>query len=186
MTDHPTYCTVRELVMAAIWTRMSGAASPIFTSGGSGNQTLILSIPLLFTADELEADEYRTMRAVLCAHAINLYFKSHLEAVAHTCVGVSAAAGAAGATVLWLADGDETGVTHAINTLVGSLYGMVWDGARLSCALKGSTAAVEAINAARMAASGFALPAGEGIIGHNVRDTLQRIKRTMPGAICNA
>ncbi len=70
---------IRRLVMAAIWARMAGTSRPIFTSAGSGNQGIMVSIPPICVAQEREpAGKDATLRAVLLAHTINLYFKAFM------------------------------------------------------------------------------------------------------------
>ena len=153
---------------------MVGVPRPVFTSGGSGNQGLMISIPILCMADQYDANELETLQALIVANSVNLYFKAFMGEVSDICGGISAGAGTA-AGISWLLERDLTVIKHAINTVVASLYGMICDGAKASCSLKGATSSVEAINAAWMAANGFSIPEGEGVIRKDLPQTLRSL-----------
>ncbi|MFO8060117.1 MAG: L-serine ammonia-lyase, iron-sulfur-dependent, subunit alpha [Bacillota bacterium] len=153
---------VRELVMAAICARMKGVPRPVFTSGGSGNQGLMVSVPILCMAELLQASDARILKALVLAHSVNLYSKAFIGELSDVCGAVGAGAGVAGAVCQLLGGSDEE-VARAVNAMITSLYGMVCDGAKVSCSLKGATAAVEGLNAGWMAVSGSLFPDCEGV-----------------------
>ncbi len=162
---------VHERVLNAISARMGGTPWPILTSGGSGNQGIVLSIPIVCAARALQKSREQTLRALYLGNAVNMYIKSHMGSISSVCGVVGASAGAAAATS-WLLDEDLCRVTKSINMVLSALYGMLCDGAKASCALKGSVAAVHGLNSAFMVHKGLDIPGSEGIIGETFEETL--------------
>ncbi len=158
-------------VAAAVSARMAGVVWPVLTSCGSGNQGISVSIPVLLAAGSVEAGPSREVRALLLAHATNLYIKAFMGTVSAVCGAISAGAGVA-ASVCWLMGGDEGQVEGAVQAVIGNLYGMVCDGAKGSCAMKCAAAVTEGILAAQVASKGV-YPQGEaGIVGRSLKDTV--------------
>lgn len=79
------------------------------------------------------------------------------------------------AAISWLLSRDVSQVKKAINVVLSALYGLICDGAKASCALKGSVGAIQGLNAAFMVYRGLSVPEGEGIIGSTIEDTLDTV-----------
>ncbi len=186
--------TARLWCAAAVSARMGGTQWPILTSGGSGNQGILVSIPVLLAARERETagtpepapaqatsgpadegtDRSALARALVLAHAVNLYFKAFTGGVSALCGSVTGAAGVA-AAVCHLAGGSPEEVESAVQLAAGGLFAMVCDGAKGSCALKIGEGAAVGVNAGRLARLGGSIPVGEGIVGRTVEETARTL-----------
>ncbi len=165
--------------VVAISARMGGTPHPVMTSGGSGNQGIMVGLPVLMVADSLGAADNVKIKALMIGHAVNLFIKSYMGEISSVCGAVSAGAGTAAATA-WLMEeagrskGDPWVCTEAaVNMALSALYGMVCDGAKGSCALKGGLAVVQGILSGKMAHRGMKINTPEGILGKGLRDTLK-------------
>jgi L-cysteine desulfidase len=165
---------VHHRVLGAISARMGGTPWPVLTSGGSGNQGIMLAVPVLCAAESLQVGREDAARALYLGHAINLYVKSYMGSISCVCGAVSAGAGVA-AAISWLLSRDIGQVEQSINIVLSALYGMICDGAKASCALKGSVGAIQGLNAAFMVYRGLSVPEGEGIIGSSIEETLDTV-----------
>ncbi len=165
---------VHQRVLSAISARMGGTPWPVLTSGGSGNQGIMLAVPVLAAAKSLQVTSEEATRALYLGHAVNLYVKSYMGSISCVCGAVSAGAGVA-AAISWLLSRDVCQIKKAINIALSALYGMICDGAKASCALKGSLGAIQGLNAAFMVYRGLSIPEGEGIIGFTIEETLETV-----------
>jgi len=170
----------RLLTAAAVSARMGGTAWPVLTSGGSGNQGILVSVPVLLASRSLGRDETCLARALTLAHAVNLYLKAFAGEVSALCGSLTAGAGVA-AAVAWLeslGSGREAeSVRRAVQMVAGALFGAVCDGAKGSCALKIGESAATAVVAGRIAARGGGLPCAEGLVGRTVEETAHTVGR---------
>lgn len=161
--------------VAAISARMGGTPWPVLTSGGSGNQGVMVGLPVLMVANALQVSDEKKIRALLIGHSMNLYIKSYMGEISCVCGAVSAGAGVA-AAVAWLLGASDEQSEEGVNMVLSSLYGMMCDGAKGSCALKGGLAAVQGIISAKMAVKGLQVPAQEGILGNSLEATLRTLQ----------
>ena len=66
-------------------------------------------------------------------------------------------------------------MVHAMQSVIGTFSGMLCDGAKLSCAYKVSTVAASAVQFALLALSGAHVPAGDGIVGRTIEETIRNL-----------
>ncbi len=165
--------------IAAISARMGGTPWPVLTSGGSGNQGIMVGLPVFMVANALQAPDEKKIRALMIGHSMNLYIKSYMGEISCVCGAVSAGAGVA-AAVAWLLETSREQAREqteeAVNMVLSSLYGMMCDGAKGSCALKGGLAAVQGIISAKMAVRGLKVHTQEGILGSSLEATLKTLQ----------
>jgi len=64
-----------------------------------------------------------------------------------------------------------------MTNMMANLSGMVCDGAKLGCALKLATAASTAVETAALAGDGIRVPAGNGLVGRTIEDTISNLGR---------
>ncbi|HWP80621.1 MAG TPA: L-serine ammonia-lyase, iron-sulfur-dependent, subunit alpha [Candidatus Acidoferrum sp.] len=165
----------RAMTAAAGEARMQGLIVPIMAIAGSGNHGITNFIGVKVVADELGADETTAARALCISSTVTVYIKGYVKRMTAFCgCSIAASAGVAAATVYLLGGSFEQGVL-AMQSLIGTLGGMFCDGAKESCALKLSTAAMTAVQFAYLAAEGVGLPAGVGIIGNTIEDTFYNL-----------
>ena len=154
---------------------MQGLIVPIMAIAGSGNHGITNFIGVKVVADELGADTLTTARALCISSMITVYIKGYVKRMTAFCgCSIAAATGVAAACVYLLGGSFEQGVV-AMQSLIGTLGGMFCDGAKESCALKLSTAAMMAVQFAYMAVDGVGLPAGVGVIGNTIEDTFYNL-----------
>lgn len=168
------FSSVYHKVLLAISARMGGTPWPVLTSGGSGNQGIMLAIPVVSVCEVLGLDSEEATRALYLGHAVNLYIKSYMGSISCVCGAVSAGAGVA-AAASWCLSRDMRQVEQSIIMVLSALYGMLCDGAKASCALKGSIGAIQGLNAAFMVYRGVTIPEGEGIVGSSIEETLDNV-----------
>lgn len=166
----------RRWVAAAVSARMAGVMWPILTSAGSGNQGILVALPVLWQARALEADTGRLRRALLLAHSTNLFLKAFTGNISALCGAVTAGAGVA-AAVCWLLGGEEPEVEEAAKRVLGTLFGMVCDGAKASCASKCAAAAAEGVIAGRLARAGARWEPDQGLLGCSLDETARAAGR---------
>lgn len=156
--------------------RMSGCVLPVVINSGSGNQGIVVSVPVYVMARERGADAETTYRALLLSNLISIYQKSMIGALSAYCGAVSAAAGT-GAGIAYLAGASRPQIEKTIINILGCVSGMICDGAKPSCAAKIATALDTAFTACEMAEDGKAFGSGEGIVMENTEDTMRAVGR---------
>ncbi len=165
----------RMLTSAASDARMSGVKLPAMSSAGSGNHGLTAILPIRAVRDFVECDHSTMLKAIGFSHIITGYIKALIGRLSAVC-GCSVAAGAgAAAGITYLMGGDLKHIAGAIKNIVEDLAGIICDGAKNGCALKLSTAAGTAVQAALFSLQGVNVLETDGIIGFSPEKTLQNV-----------
>ena len=165
----------KALTSAAVDARMSGCSLPVMTSAGSGNQGITISLPLHVLANHIKADQKRLTEALAISHGITSILKYHSGTLSAMCgcVVCSGTGLTAGAT--YLLGGSLETATAAVNNMVGSITGIICDGAKVGCSIKLICAVDSAFQAAMMAMRGLKLPTTNGVLGENLESSLANI-----------
>lgn len=174
VSDAPV-AEIRRMVTAAVLSRMQGRVWPVLTSGGSGNQGIMTGLAIIHMGEEIGADRTTLSRALFVAHLINLYIKAFSGKISLFCGAVPAGAGVAASTC-WLSGGTTPQMQGAIHSVLATLYGMLCDGAKGSCALKCAVGAAEGVMAGLAALDDCYPRAGEGIVGASLEATVKRLE----------
>lgn len=165
----------RILTAAAADARMAGAGIPAMASAGSGNHGLTAVLPIRAVQNHIGCSNDTLYRAIGFSHILTSYVKSHTGRLAPLC-GCSIAAGAgAAAGITWLMGGEKEQIAAAVKNLIGDLAGMICDGAKPGCALKLSTAAGNAVQAALLALEGVTLTNTDGILSETLEQTIRNL-----------
>jgi L-cysteine desulfidase len=165
-------------VAAGIDARMAGVEQSVMTSGGSGNQGLVAIVTTYLVGRKLQLDEDRILRGIAAAHLLNAYVKCFVGENASICgCALSAAIGAAGAIVFMKNGADEARINLAINNVIGDLSGLICDGAKPGCAMKGVSAVDTAIRSGLMALDDFGLTPDQGLAGATPSETIKNLAR---------
>ena len=88
------------------------------------------------------------------------------------CACVCGAAPGVAAGTAFLLGGNAGAADKAVQNTLVNIFGVLCDGARRACALKLSSAAAMAVEAALMALDGTSVPEDEGIIGNNADESI--------------
>ncbi len=173
------------LTAAATDARMSGCNLPVISNTGSGNQGLSITLPIIASAEKLNASHEQLVRALAMGHLISIHMKNKMGLLSCLCGCLSAAAGAAGGIVMLLG-GDYQKVEYAIKNMIGNTAGMVCDGAKEGCSLKVATNTSAAVQSALLASMGKCVSANDGIVTEDVDKTIDNLAEFMNTGMQNA
>lgn len=128
---------VQRITSCASFARMSGVQLPVMTTTGSGNQGITLILTVAATAMELGVPEEKMLRAIAFAQAINLYAKHYLGTLSCLCSCSVASGLSASAGIVYMMGGSDQQVLDTMRNVLGSISGMICDGAKEGCASQG-------------------------------------------------
>lgn len=165
----------RMVTSAACDARMAGINMPVMSSAGSGNHGITAIIPPAVVCEHLKCSDEKLARTLAFSHLITAYIKEHTGPLSPVC-GCAVAAGiGASASVTWALGGNDTQIEGAINNMIGTLTGMVCDGAKGGCAFKLSTASSEAIIQAQLAMGNVFINGVDGIVSPDAQQTIRNL-----------
>ena len=170
----------RVLTSAACDARMSGKNMPVMSSAGSGNQGITAIIPPAVMCEYIGCDDEKLARSLAFSHLTTAYIKIFTGNLSPVCACAIAAGIGASASIVWMLDGNLEQIGTAIKNMVGTLTGMVCDGAKGGCSFKLSTAASEAIIQAKLAMAGIVIGDYDGITNPDADATIKNL-----GKFCN-
>lgn len=162
------------LTSAACDARMGGAMVPVMSNSGSGNQGITATMPVVSYANDINASEETTIRALTLSHLTSIYIKQSLGRLSALCGCVVASTGASSALVYLMGGGYEQ-VCNAVKNMVANLTGMICDGAKPSCSMKISSGVSTAMMSAMLAMKGHAVTSAEGIVSEDVDATIHNL-----------
>ena len=162
--------------------RMNGCAMPVVINSGSGNQGLTASLPVKIYADAYGIGKDRMLRSLVVSNLIAIHQKQYIGSLSAYCGAVSAACGAGAAIAYLLGEKLPAAelyrqVADTITNTIGTVGGMVCDGAKSSCAAKIATAVDCAITAYELSRFGNVFQPGEGLVMESVEDTIESVGR---------
>lgn len=165
----------RMYVLNASKMRMSGEKVPIASLAGSGNLGITTMLTVSAVCDARKVNSEERVKALYMAVLIAIYIKSHMNRLTVMCgTAVAGAAGAAAATAYLMGGGYEE-VEHAVNTVIGSIGGILCDGAKESCAFKVGFAAECAVTSGYMAVNHAGIQPGSGIITRDIDNNIRNL-----------
>jgi len=151
--------------------RMSGCSLPVMTTSGSGNQGMAASLALIEYARFYGIDRQKLIRALFFSHLSTVHIKTNVGRLSAYC-GVICSAAAVSGALCFIGDHDYDTVSHAIANTLGDVSGIICDGAKASCAMKIATTIYAAFDSYVLATHGEYMHGGEGIIAHDIEQTL--------------
>lgn len=167
----------RVLTSAACDARMAGINMPVMSSAGSGNHGITAIIPPTVMCEHMGCDDDRLARVLAFSHLTTAYIKIFTGGLSPVC-GCAVAAGiGASVSITWLLGGSLKQIGGAVKNMVGTLTGMVCDGAKGGCSFKLSTASSEAIIQAKLAMADVFIGDIDGIISPDVEMTIKNLGR---------
>lgn len=156
---------------AACDARMGGAAIPVMSNSGSGNQGITCTMPVVSFAEDIDASEEQLIRALTLSHLTSIYIKQSLGRLSALCGCVVASTGASSG-ITYLMGGTYNEVCAAIKNMIANLAGMICDGAKPSCSLKISSGVSTAMMSAMLAMNGKCVTSAEGIVSEDIDRTI--------------
>ena len=165
------------ITAVSVEARMRGLDLPVMACAGSGNQGLVATIPVVETAKAIGASDDNLMRASALSYLTTIYIKTFTGVLSPICgCGVAAAVGA-GCGIVFLLGGDTPQIEAQINNMIGTMAGIICDGAKSGCALKALMAVGLAVDGAYLSLENVRIPSTDGIVGGEVIDTLNNLQR---------
>ena len=161
---------VQRITSCASFARMSGVQLPVMTTTGSGNQGITLILTIAATAMELKIPEDKMLRAIAFAQAINLYAKHYLGTLSCLCSCSVASGLSASAGIVYMMGGSDQQVLDTMRNVLGSISGMICDGAKEGCASKVCLSTGLSVMSAMMALNGMSTKPADGILADNLKD----------------
>jgi L-cysteine desulfidase len=156
--------------------RMNGCALPVVINSGSGNQGITCTMPVVVFAEEMGTDRETLCRALVLTNLLSIHQKQYIGNLSAYCGAVSAGAAAA-CGIAYLEGGDYDVIGKTLINALGTVGGIVCDGAKASCAAKISSAVDAGIMGHEMAKCGLVFPFGEGLVEKDYEKTIQNIGR---------
>ncbi len=154
--------------------RMSGCSLPVMTTSGSGNQGMAASLPIIRYCKDQNKSHETLIRTLFFSHLTTIHLKSSIGRLSAFC-GVICATSAVSGALAFVEDGDYDSISMAITNSLGNISGVICDGAKASCAMKIATGVYTAFDSSMLALSKRALHSGDGIVGHDIEETINNI-----------
>lgn len=154
--------------------RMSGCEKPVVIVGGSGNQGLTVTMPVLEYAERLGSNREQVYRALALANLMAVYLKKDIGRLSAYCTAVTAGVGA-GCAVAYLDGGTLEAVRQTIVNDLAVLSGMFCDGAKPSCAAKVANSVGAGIMGYEMYKNGHSFNGGDGFLQSSADDTIDAV-----------
>lgn len=170
--DLSTLCM--SMTASASDARMAGCTLPAMSNSGSGNQGITVSMPVIAAAQHYESSEEQLIRALTLSNLVAIHIKSYLGKLSALCGCVVASTGAS-CGILMLRGGNIAQMASAIKNMIGSITGMVCDGAKEGCAMKVASGVSCALQSAVLAYRGLCVQASDGIIDNDVEKTIKNL-----------
>lgn len=152
--------------------RMNGCSLPVMTTSGSGNQGMTASLGVIKFCEMKGISHEELIRGLFFSHMTTIHIKSNIGRLSAYCGAICASAGAAGA-ISFLDGLSLEQINYAIETTLGTLSGVICDGAKSSCATKIASGITCAFDSYFAAKKNRKLLFGEGIVGKNVEATIK-------------
>lgn len=159
---------------AACDARMGGAQVAVMSNSGSGNQGICATMPVVSYAEDIDADEETTIRALMLSHLTSIYIKQSLGRLSALCGCVVASTGAS-AGLTYLMGGGYNEICASVKNMIANLTGMICDGAKPSCSLKISSGVSTALMSAMLAMNGKCVTEAEGIVSDDVDRSIRNL-----------
>jgi len=152
------------LCAAASEARMSGSRLPVMSTAGSGNHGITVFLTCFTVAEKKNLSREKLLRSLALSNLITFFIKSYTGVLSAMCgCGVAAGIGAS-AGVVYLLGGNKGQILGSLYNMVGSISGMICDGAKNGCAYKLALASGWAVQSALLALKGAIINNTDGII----------------------
>jgi len=172
------------LCSAAAQARMSGSRFPVMSTAGSGNHGITAFLTPFAVAEKKNITEEKLVRSLALTNLITMFIKSYTGTLSAMCgCGVAAGIGAS-AGIAYLLDGNKDQILGAMYNMVGSIAGIICDGAKEGCAYKLALASGWAVQSAILSIKGAIINKNDGILTGNFKELFKNLGYTCnPGMV---
>lgn len=154
--------------------RMNGCSLPVMTTSGSGNQGMTASLPVIKFCEMKNIPYEKLIRGLFFSHMTTIHIKTNIGRLSAYCGAMCASAGVAGA-ISFLDGLTLEQCSMAVETTLGTMSGLICDGAKSSCATKIASGISCAFDSYYTAKKNRKLLFGEGIIGKDTEATIKNV-----------
>lgn len=154
--------------------RMGGSSLPVVTNAGSGNQGITISVPVVLYGKNRNKSREQIYRALIFANLVSVYIKSGIGRLSAFCGAVNAGCASA-CGIAFLEEEPLAVIEDIVTNTLGTISGIICDGAKPSCAAKIAVAVQMGMLAYEMAKEKCRFSCGEGIVGENADETIRNI-----------
>lgn len=162
-------------ISAAAEARLSGYQISVMSCGGSGSQGIATILPIIEMAKHMHVSGKRMIKAIVVGYGTTLYTKRVIGKLSSVCGCAIASSIGATVGIIWMQGGSKKEIQGGINNVVGSLTGVICDGAKIGCAFKMAMGAIMSIYSALLAVDEVFLDVDNGIIGDTIAETIENM-----------
>ena len=163
------------LCAAASEARMFGSKLPVMSTAGSGNHGITVFLTNYAVAEKRKLPKERLIRALALTNLITFFIKSYTGTLSAMC-GCGVAAGiSASAGVVYLLGGNKHQILGTLYNMVGSISGVICDGAKDGCAYKLAFASGWAVQSALLALKGTIINNTDGIVDPDFKQLFKNL-----------
>ena len=170
------YGKAEAMAAAGSDARMAGCELPVMIVGGSGNQGIAASVPIIAFAMEGEYDKQRIVRTLILSDLLSIYQRFLIGRLSAYCGAVNAGSAAA-AAIAYLEGGSKEQIKRTLVNGLAIASGIICDGAKASCAAKVAASVEAGLLGYQMSMRGLEFKTGEGIVAETAEETVQNIGR---------
>ena len=174
MVGDGTLTHVMAYTCSACDARMSGAAIPVMSNSGSGNQGIAATVPVAVYARDHQVAHDTYVRALALSNLVAIYIKQSLGRLSALCGCIVASTGAS-CGITYMMGGSYEQMCYAVKNMIANLTGMICDGAKPSCSLKLSSGVSTAMLSAMLAMQDCSVTYLEGIIDADVDRSIRNL-----------
>lgn len=174
MVGDGTLTHIMAYTCSACDARMSGAAIPVMSNSGSGNQGIAATVPVAVYARDHQVAHEVYVRALALSNLVAIYIKQSLGRLSALC-GCIVASTAASSAITYMMGGTYEQLCAAVKNMIANLTGMICDGAKPSCSLKLSSGVSTAMLSAMLAMQDCSVTSLEGIIDEDVDRSIRNL-----------
>jgi L-cysteine desulfidase len=179
MTDN-MISRAQVLCAAAAEARMSGSKLPVMSTAGSGNHGITIFLTIFAIAEKKNLSKEKLIRALALSNLITFFIKSYTGTLSAMCgCGVAAGIGAS-IGVVYLLSGNKKQILGALYNMVGSISGMICDGAKDGCAYKLALTSGWAVQSALLSIKGAIINSNDGILDADFKQSFKNL-----GYVCD-
>ncbi|HER24385.1 MAG TPA: serine dehydratase subunit alpha family protein [Candidatus Atribacteria bacterium] len=168
------------LCAAASEARMSGSRLPVMSTAGSGNHGITTFLTNYAVAEKQKISSEKLIGSLALTHLITFFIKSYTGTLSAMC-GCAVAAGiGTSAGVVYLLGGNKEQILGALYNMVGSISGLICDGAKEGCAYKLALSSGWAVQSALLSLKGAIINKNDGIVEADFKKLFKNL-----GYICD-
>ena len=168
------------LCAAATEARLSGSRLPVMSTVGSGTHGITVFLTNYAVAEKKKLPKEKLLRALSLSNLITYFIKSYTGTLSAMCgCGVAAGTGSS-AGIVYLLGGNKEQILGALYNMVGSISGMICDGAKDGCAYKLALASGWTVQSALLSMKGAIIHNTDGIVDPDFKQLFKNL-----GHVCD-